>query len=203
MTDPNNPSRGTIVLAVVAVLAVAGLAGSFILSLAPASTELTLAAMEADVAHRFPIVTHLPSAELKAKLASSNPPVLIDVREDAQYSVSHLDGAIRMSPDIPIATAKAELQPLVAGREVVFYDASGMYASVLATEVQDELIKSGAIAVYNLKGGIFGWHDGQGALVDGQGVTDDVHPVSDQWAKILRRSDKLRFTPRPTPTSAP
>lgn len=193
MTSSGAPSRSVIVIAAVAVLAVAGLAGGLVLRLAP------LAAMETDVAQRFPLIAHLPRAELKTKLASENPPLLVDVREDAEFNVSHLAGAIHMRPDIPIAEGKAQLQPLVAGRDVIFYCASGMRSSVLATEVQDELIKSGAIAVYNLQGGIFGWHNDNGALVDAHGATDNVHPVSDKWGTLLARQDKLRTTPRAQP----
>lgn len=199
MTSSDTPSRSVVVIAAVAVLAVAGLAGGLVLRLAPGSTNFTLAAMEADVAQRFPLVTHLPRAELKSKLASENPPLLVDVREDAEFNVSHLAGAIHMRPDIPIAEAKAQLQPLVAGRDAVFYCASGMRSSVLATEVQDELIKSGATAVYNLQGGIFGWHNDIGALVDAQGATHVVHPVSDRWGTLLLRQDKLRMTPHAQP----
>lgn len=198
MTASDTPSRSAIVFVAIAVLAVAGLAGGLVLRLAPSSTEFTLAAMEADVAQRFPLVTHLPRAELNAKLASEKPPLLIDVRDDAEFKVSHLPGALHMRPDIPIAEAKAQLQPLVAGREVVFYCASGMRSSVLATEVQDELIKSGATAVHNLQGGIFGWHNANGALVDAQGATDVIHPVSDKWGTLLVRQDKLRMTPPPS-----
>lgn len=200
MTASDTPSRSAIVFVAIAVFAVAGLAGSLVLRLAPSSTEFTLPAMEADVAQRFPIVTHLPRTDFKAKLASGNPPLLVDVREDAEFNVSHLAGAIHMRPDVPIAEAKATLQPLAAGRDVVFYCASGMRSSVLATEVQDELTKSGATGVYNLQGGIFGWHNDNGALVDAQGATDVVHPVSDTWGTLLVRQDKLRMTPQSSPS---
>ena len=196
MPSSDAPSRATIVIAAVAVLAIAALAGGLILRLAPNATEFTLASMEADVAQRFPLVTHLQQAEFKTKLASGKPPLLVDVREDTEFNVSHLQGAIHIRPDIPIADAKAILLPLVDGREVVFYCSSGLRSSVVATEVQDDLIKSGATAVFNLRGGVFSWHNAYGALVDSRGNTDVVHPVSDAWGKLLDRRDKLRMTPQ-------
>ena len=157
------------------------------------SAGFTLAGIEADVTSRWPEVTQLSTVELEARMASGEPPLLLDVREDAEYRVSHLAGAERIDPKINPAAFAALISEKARGRDVVFYCSVGMRSSNLAAEMQDGLIKSGATSVANLKGGIFGWHNERRALVDGRGPTDFVHPYDQKWGTLVARPDQTRM----------
>ena len=61
-------------------------------------------------------------------------------------------------------------------------------------EVRAELMKRGAVAVDNLKGGIFAWHNQQRPLVSGQGQpTPYVHPFDSSWGKLVDRQSLTRM----------
>lgn len=192
-TDQPSTSRGRTALALAAAVAFAGLAGSLILSLGPVASDFTLPAVEADVAKRFPMVTQMPVADLAEKLESATPPLLIDVREDAEYRVSHIAGAERADPEGAIADVVARFAGKAAGREIVFYCSVGMRSSVLALETQDALVKAGATGVANLRGGLFAWHNARRPVVNAAGATDAIHPYNAQWGTLLARQDQIRM----------
>ena len=48
----------------------------------------------------FPEIEQISAESLRAWMASGDaPPVLLDVREEPEYRVSHLRGAVRVNPD--------------------------------------------------------------------------------------------------------
>jgi Rhodanese-like domain len=75
----------------------------------------------------------------------------------------------------------------------VFYCSVGMRSSSLAAEVQEALVKAGASGVFNLRGGMFGWHNARRPLVDAAGATDFVHPFNDKWGKLVARQEQVRM----------
>lgn len=161
------------------------------------SDGFTLDGIVADVTSRWPEVRQLPAAELDASLASGQAPLLLDVREDAEYRVSHLAGAERVDPKIDAAAFAAQIASKARGRAVVFYCSVGMRSSNLASQMQDGLIKAGAASVANLKGGIFGWHNDRRALVDVNGPTDFVHSYDQKWGALVARPDQTRIEAAP------
>lgn len=187
---PDSKLRTAIIL--IAGAALAAIMAGVALSLRPAATGFTLAAIEADVAKRFVEVAQISGDDLVAKMQSAKPPLLFDVREEAEFRVSHLAGAERVSPDMAADAFVAKYAAAAAGREVVFYCSVGMRSSSLAAEVQEGLVKGGAAGVSNLRGGIFGWHNAKRPLVDGAGVTDFVHPYNDKWGALVERQDNVR-----------
>ncbi len=138
-----------------------------------------------------------PADDLVTRLASATPPLLIDVREEAEYKVSHLAGAERAAPDAKPADVVAKFGPLASGRDVVFYCSVGMRSSVLALETQDALVKAGATGVSNLRGGIFAWHNAGRPVVNAAGPTEAIHPYNAQWGKLLTRQDQVRMDATP------
>lgn len=192
MIEPSNTSR----LAPAAILAAAAglalLVFGFSLSLQPASTGFTLDAIEADVSKRFQEVAQISADDLAAKMQSSKPPLMFDVREEAEHRVSHLSGAERVNPETAAEAFVAKYGAAAAGRDVVFYCSVGMRSSGLAAEVQEGLVKAGALSVANLRGGIFGWHNARRPLVDANGATDFVHPYNDKWGALVARHEFVR-----------
>jgi len=76
----------------------------------------------------------------------------------------------------------------------VFYCSVGRRASLLAERVSDDLIEQGTIDTYNLKYGIFGWHNEQKPLVDNSDMTVFVHPYSNGWSNLIEHKNLIRFT---------
>ena len=81
--------------------------------------------------------------------------VLFDVRETVEFKVSHLIGAIQLDPKINPEEFKSAYSHLLLDKTVVFYCSVGKRSSALASRLQNVIIDSGAIDVFNLIGGIF------------------------------------------------
>jgi rhodanese-related sulfurtransferase len=192
MTPIPTTSRARTALILTAGVALAVIMAGLALSLRPVATDFTLAAIEADVSKRFVEVAQISGDDLAAKVQSAKPPLIFDVREEAEFRVSHLAGAERVDPEMAADAFLAKYGAAAAGREVVFYCSVGMRSSGLAAEVQEGLVKAGALAVSNLRGGIFGWHNAKRPLVDAAGATDFVHPYNDKWGALVARQENIR-----------
>jgi glyoxylase-like metal-dependent hydrolase (beta-lactamase superfamily II)/rhodanese-related sulfurtransferase len=98
-------------------------------------------------------VSSIPPGVLKQRLASDDPPVLVDVREESELSgpLGHLEGIVH----IPIGSLANRLDEVVAlaGREVVTVCRSGARAHTAA-----QILKMAGVAnVSVLAGGMVGW----------------------------------------------
>jgi len=166
------------------IVGLAGLVVAWADAATPAPVEKNVGwdAMLALVRTRFPQVTQLSTAELDAWLKDPKrpQPQMLDAREPAEFAVSHLVGAIRVSPD---ATAKEILASLDPSRPIVVYCSAGYRSSRLATR----LLESGRVRVSNLEGSIFTWANEGRPLVgrDGQ-VTTLVHPFDRVYGRLLK-----------------
>ena len=126
----------------------------------------------------FPGVRQISAESLHAMLASADrPPILLDVREESEYRISHLRGALRIDPDDP--------RPALPGVEkdtpVVAYCSVGYRSSALV----ERLMRQGYSDVSNLEGSIFEWANrGYPVVRDGQEVRQ-VHPYDREWGRLL------------------
>lgn len=96
-------------------------------------------------AGRMPQVT---AQELEGRLQSDTAPIVVDVREPAEYAGGHIPGSRLM----PLGTLGARLQDLPRDREIVLVCRSGA-RSASATQM---LLQSGFQAI-NMAGGMMGW----------------------------------------------
>jgi rhodanese-related sulfurtransferase len=119
--------------------------------------------------------------------------ILFDVREADEFEVSHLEGAIRVTPDISDKGFMQQFANMTKGKAVVFYCSVGYRSSQLAESVQENLQASGSQAIYNLEGGIFNWHNERRKLINKNGSSDDIHPYDQYWGRLLERPDKIRY----------
>ena len=86
----------------------------------------------------------MSSRELAARMArrSSEKPILLDVRTEAEFAVSHLEGARRIDPDNPDLSS-LDLSPKST---VVVYCSVGYRSAAIV----ERLKRSGVTRVYNL-----------------------------------------------------
>lgn len=137
---------------------------------------------KAVVRARFPGVSQLSTTNLAAWLADTNRarPLLLDVRTEAEFRVSHLPGARRVDPD----AKAAELRALLAttNTPVVVYCSVGWRSSALA----ERLLKAGQTNVSNLEGSIFGWSNEGRPLEADTGPATRVHPYNRTFGRLLQ-----------------
>ncbi len=156
----------------------------------------SLSVIEGVTQVRYPNISQISPDKLVEMQKGGNRLVLLDVREADEYSVSRLKGALRVSPDADAKSALAAAGDL-KGRVVVVYCSVGARSSILASRVQKALREGGAVAVHNLSGGIFRWHNEERNLVDAQGETAFVHRYDSYWGQLVRRQDLAVSTPLP------
>ena len=152
-----------------------------------------LGAMKRFVRIRFPQMTQLSTADLAQWLADTRrpAPLLLDVRTEEEFRVSHLHGAVHVDPG---ARAEAVLSRIPKGRRVVTYCSVGYRSSALA----ERLRKAGVGSVYNLEGSIFQWANEGRALESAGRPADKVHPYSRRFGALLeeKRRAELKITGR-------
>ena len=147
--------------------------------------------IERRIAAEFPSVRHISTTELDAwmKDASRPQPTLLDAREPEEYAVSHLPGAIRVSPS---ATADQLLPGLDKNKPIVVYCSVGYRSASLSKRLQE----GGFSHVSNLDGSIFRWANEGRRLVSDDGTADVVHPYDERWGQLLNA--RLHPTTRPS-----
>ncbi len=121
------------------------------------------------VADAFTRVKEIQPWDLSKLLAAGREPVLLDVREPAEYAALHIPGAINVPRGILEQSCEWDfdetLPLLAAGREldIVVICRSG-YRSALVADVMQQM---GYTGVVSLKSGVRGWNDYNQPLVDG------------------------------------
>ncbi len=151
--------------------------------------------VEARVRQEFSDVTQILPDDFAA-MKNKRSPLIIDVREPAEFAVSHIDGAVRVDPNAPADAFVNKLAALAAGRDVIFYCSVGVRSSRLADRVGLALRARGAEGIYNLEGGLFRWHNERRPLVDGAGPTDRIHPFDAHWGGLIAGQDRIATKPR-------
>ncbi len=137
--------------------------------------------MKQVVRSRFPGVRQISTEECSRWLADADAPepVLLDVRKPAEFAVSHLPGARRMSPS---ATAYEILATLPPEASVVVYCSVGYRSSELATRLFD----AGFDRVSNLEGSIFQWANEDRPLERDGAPATVVHGYNRIFGRLLK-----------------
>ena len=171
---------------------------AFLIALMIASTQATaqsskLISIHEVIEEDYPAVDHIDSQTYLETMGTSEELVVFDVREPEEYAVSHLKDAIQVDPEISQEDFMAQFGEVLKDKQVVFYCSVGRRSSLLADKVSDSLFDNGAEEIYNLKHGIFGWHDEEKPLVAAKQSTDYVHPFSWRWKRYLQRKEFARY----------
>ena len=165
---------------------------------ASAKQPFTLESIQRGLLSRYEGVSHMSTAKLQKDLTGPDKSkyLVLDAREKNEFAVSHIPGARRVDPGIWHSSFMSKFGQMAKGKTVIFYCSVGERSSKLAKYVQEALKRNGAKAVYNLKGGIFEWHNEKRPLRTAKGKTDYVHPYNKYWGQLLKRSAKLRYSPK-------
>ncbi|MEP3225488.1 MAG: rhodanese-like domain-containing protein [Parasphingorhabdus sp.] len=144
------------------------------------------------IVQQFETVAHIDGDRLSAFAAEDI--ILFDVRKKSEYSVSHLENAVRVDPDISRAEFDEKFSALVKGKTAIFYCSVGQRSSRLADRTQDILLSSGARSAYNLEGGIFKWHNENRPLFAEKGQTTRfVHPYNAAWGRLVSNQEYTKY----------
>lgn len=155
---------------------------------------LHLASVILGIRHRVPMID---TQVLAQRLQKEPGDVLIfDVRSEAEYRVSHLPGAIRISEGLPVEDLLANHPQILGGKTVVFYCSVGERSGEMGARLvqQSEGKAAGMGEIYNLSGGIFAWANRAFPLENPTGpVKQVVHPFSKNWGWLLSGQVEKRF----------
>ena len=121
--------------------------------------------------------------------------ILFDVREEGEFAVSHINGAVRVDPSLDAADFMTKFKRDWTGKKVVFYCSVGQRSSMMAAATQSALKENGAAQVANLEKGVFGWHNQNLPLTNENGQTDKVHPYNAFWGRLVNRKEKTAYEP--------
>ena len=153
-----------------------------------------LQAVEVEVTQDYPSVNHILSRDLRSY--QKDDVLLFDVREEDEFAVSHLPGAIQVDPALSGMEFLGKYGDLIASKpHSVFYCSVGVRSSEMAMRVREALTDQPAPSLHNLQGGIFRWHNESLPLRRGQAKTDFVHPDNWRWGRLVNRRDLTRYEP--------
>ncbi len=152
-----------------------------------------LASIHKEIVADYAQVEHINADEFLAMNADEL--VIFDVRESKEYSVSHLEGAIRVDPDISVEDFEQKYAAKLNGKTAVFYCSVGRRSSKLAARVDDVVDQYGATAAYNLTGGVFRWRNEQRPMMSRTNqVTDKIHPYNWYWSRLIKDKKAIQYS---------
>jgi len=123
----------------------------------------------------------------------SNRVVVFDVRQEKEFKVSHLDGAIQIDPNIDPELFIGKYGELIKDKTVVYYCSVGRRSSKLASRINAISPQQQVAQSYNLQGGIFHWRNAQMSLVDTDNETTLVHPYNFYWGKLIKDKSAISY----------
>ena len=140
------------------------------------------------VAEALTRVMEIMPWDLSRMLATGGKPVLLDVREPAEFALIRIPGSINVPRGVLEQSCEwdfDETLPLLAagrGLDIVVICRSG-YRSALAADVMRQM---GYTGVVSLKTGVRGWNDYEQPLVDAAGEPVDADTADALLATKLR-----------------
>ena len=112
----------------------------------------TLAGGIASLADRADLIASFPrldAAELSAKLASSQPPVVLDVRGAGEREASRIEGSMH----VPLPELEERLAEIPRDRDIVVHCAGGFRSAIAVGILQAH----GFTRLSDLRGGMSAW----------------------------------------------
>ncbi|MEO9969543.1 MAG: rhodanese-like domain-containing protein [Hyphomonadaceae bacterium] len=151
----------------------------------------SLDAVHKKIVRNYPDVSHIRREALDSLPQDT---LYFDVREPDEYSVSHIAGAVQVSPAITAEDFQARFGDQISRKTAVFYCSVGRRSSRLIDRLEPVLEDTDATA-YNLEGSIFRWHNDRAPLANTEGETSKVHPYNWLWSRHLDRRSETSYEP--------
>jgi rhodanese-related sulfurtransferase len=146
------------------------------------------------IAASYDTVEHLAADDYSA--LDPDDVVLFDVRENEEFAVSHLPGAILVDPDISEEEFAEAFSDKLQGKRAIFYCSVGVRSSILADRVAELVERETGKRPVNLIGGLFQWHNEDRALISASGAaTDAIHPFDDYWGRLIEDEKAVSYLP--------
>jgi len=155
--------------------------------------DFSLQGIQKDLEKQYDNISHIDGNSF-SKL-NHEKTIVFDVREQKEFKVSHLSQAIQLDPEISTQAFINLFKHQITGKNIVFYCSVGQRSSILASQLKPDLLEQGATTVYNLKGGIFQWHNEQRELMQDKKPTQFIHPYNPLWGLLLEEKKTIRFKP--------
>lgn len=135
-------------------------------------------AIDERITREFPQVQQVTIGQLQSQLEADadSRPLLVDVREEEEFSVSHLPGAVNLQSAASVAELVAN-----SDRPVVVYCSVGYRSAAVASELETMGIHN----VRNLQHSIFAWANQGLPMENAGGRTDKVHPYNRIWGSLV------------------
>lgn len=152
--------------------------------------------LERQVAQDHPGVHALTVDQFEDRLRKGDQIVVFDVRESKEFAVSRLPGAVNVEPGITAEEFLRRHGREIAGKTVLLYCSVGVRSSRLASRIDGAVREAGAEGAYNLRGGVFSWHNTGRKLVDATGETDKVDGYDRTWSRYIDFDNLVRLTRR-------
>ena len=162
-----------------------------------AEGQLCLNELEKQVEKEYTTVGSLLPHQAHDLLKAGADVLLLDVRDAAEFEISRLPGAVRVDPELTTEQFMDRFGGQIAGRQVLLYCSVGVRSSRLGERIRNAAAARGAAGVYNIRGGIFAWHNYGKRLEKAKGQTELVHPYSTRWARYLDFPNYTSFGTRP------
>ena len=141
----------------------------------------------------FPDVKKITTVELAELLREkqTDVPLLLDVRTEAEYRVSHLPAAQHVEPGSDPRTLSL---PARKEAPIVTYCSVGYRSAQFARK----LAQAGFSNVRNLEGSIFQWANERRPLMRANTIVAKVHPYNRIWGTLLRSEIRAEVSGRPS-----
>lgn len=157
-----------------------------------AKENSALSEMHQKISEDFPAVKHITTEAFAASEKENL--ILFDVREADEYNVSHISGAIQISPSLSLPDFTKAYRQQTEGKTVIFYCSVGLRSSIFANKSHKALTEIGSGPIYNLEGGIFKWHNEHKPLVEpDRNPTSYIHPYNYFWGRLVNRKSEKRY----------
>jgi rhodanese-related sulfurtransferase len=144
------------------------------------------------VADALTRVKEIQPWDLSRQMAAGEMPLLLDVREPAEFAALHIPGSLNVPRGVLEQSCEWDFDEtvpeLVEGREreIVVICRSG-YRSVLAVDAMQVL---GFVRVVSLRNGVRGWNDAEQALQDAAGNPIEADKGDELLASKVRQEQR-------------
>ncbi len=111
----------------------------------------------------------------------------LDAREEAEYNVSKIPGAVYVG-FTEFNLGGFALLNIPKSKKIIVYCSLGVRSEKIAQRLKE----AGYIYVFNLWGGIFEWiNEGKIVVDNNNRATEKIHAYSKKWGKYLKRGSKV------------